>query len=117
MAKNNSEVQGRKDNEGQETTISLDPLRNGIDNLLALKMTAATANADLSEAIKKIAEDCGVNAPAIRAFINAKHSDQIEAKSRNAAQLSLLFEEMEDSAPPARAPATEVTHAAPSSQQ
>ena len=88
---------GRKDGR-QEAAVNLDKIKKlmgeRIDELVGLHTKASTASEDLSTAVKKAAEDCGLNAKAVRAFVTARAGDKFEKAKKNCEQLSLLFEEI-----------------------
>lgn len=85
---------GRKDEEGQEQPIKLDPVRERIQQLITLHHSAKEASADFSDAIKKCAEDSGLNAAAVRRFVIARAGDKFDARKKDVAQLSILFEDV-----------------------
>lgn len=85
-------AKGRKDGDGQEAVITLDPLRERMDELKTLWHGARSAQIEYSDAIKATAEACGLNAPAVRMFVDAHCSNKVAQRRRNVQQLSLLFE-------------------------
>jgi hypothetical protein len=85
---------GRVDHDGQEASIKLDAIREGVDNLVSLYRAAEEAGTDLSEAIKAVAEKSGLLATVVRKFIAAKAGEQYEERKRQCEQLSLVFEEV-----------------------
>lgn len=65
-----------------------------IGELVVLHVAASSASDDLSSAVKKAAEDCGLNAKAVRQFVTARAGDKFEKARKSCEQLALLFEEV-----------------------
>jgi hypothetical protein len=87
-------VKGRKDAHKQEKVIDLKIIKDRLPELKRLKSATKEASVAYGEAIKKAAQDCGLNASAVRRFIDAHAGDSIEERKRDAEQLSLLFDEI-----------------------
>lgn len=83
---------GRQDSEGQEAVIKHKVIKDREEELVQLYNKAAEAASDLSEAIKKAAEDSGYNAGAVKKRIAAIANDNWDAQKKKAAQLALIFE-------------------------
>lgn len=86
-------AKGRKDG-GQEAVMKAKPVKEKIDHLVALHNTAKQASTDLSDAIKAVAEQGGVNAKALRALVAARAGDNFEEKKREVEQMTFLFEKV-----------------------
>jgi hypothetical protein len=87
-------VRGRKDGQKQEKVIDLKVIKDALPELKSLKAAAKAASVDYSEAIKKKAEEAGLNSSAVRRFVDAAAGDSINERKRDAEQLSLLFDEV-----------------------
>lgn len=87
-------VKGRKDAQKQEKVIDLKVVKDRLGELKSLKARAKEASTDYSEAIKKAAQDSGLNASAVRRFVDAAAGNSIEERKRDAEQLALLFDEV-----------------------
>jgi len=83
---------GRQDNEGQEQVIELGVIHEREDELIALKVAQVEAAENYSEGIKKAAEDSGLNAGAVKKYIEAKAGDKFDATKKKVTQLALIFE-------------------------
>jgi len=59
-----------------------------------LHVAASSAAEDLSSAVKKAAEDCGLNASVVKQFIAARAGDNYEKAEKKCQQLALLFDEI-----------------------
>lgn len=90
------QVEGRKDHNGDEKVITLDPLKAGIHDLMVLKAKSDAANVDLREAIKGMAEKTGLMAKAVRALVNARAKDRVKDAEREYEQMALVFSEVGD---------------------
>lgn len=86
----------RKDNNGDEATIALNPLRDNMSNLMQLKARSDDASALLKEAIKGTAQKTGLMSATIRALINARTKGNVSDKRRIVEQLSIVFDECGD---------------------
>ena len=87
-------VRGRKDATKQEKPIKTAVVKERLPELKRLKAAAKEAGAAYSDAIKKAAEDSGLNSSAVRRFVDAAAGDSIVERKRDAEQLSLLFDEV-----------------------
>lgn len=85
---------GRLDADKQEKVIELAPIRDRVDELVALLNKANETSADFAEAIKKAAEDSGLLSSVVRRFITAKAGEKFLDKKRECEQLSILFEDV-----------------------
>lgn len=88
-------ARGRRDNDGQNAVIKLESLTVRVDELVKLHNAAATASADLADAIKDTAEKAGLNAATVRKFIAAKAGEKFDETREKIRQLALVFEEIE----------------------
>lgn len=86
-------VEGRSDG-GQEKVIKLESLTIRVDHLVTLKRKVEDATVEFSDAIKKVAEDAGLEAKVVRAFIAARAGERFQERKRDANQLSLCFNEV-----------------------
>lgn len=87
-------VKGRKDAQKQEKVIDLKVIKDRLGELKSLKAAAKQASVAYSDGIKAAAKDSGLNASAVRRFVDAAAGDSIEERKRDAEQLSLLFDEV-----------------------
>jgi len=89
---------GARKEGGQEAAIDLDKIKDvigkRIDELVNLYKAHETAGEDLSTAVKKAAEDCGLNTKAVRSFVTARAGKKFGKARKNCEQLSLLFDEV-----------------------
>ncbi len=86
---------GRKDQTtGQEAAISLRPIQDGIDELVALYLHQQESAARCSDAIKAAAEKSGLLANVLRKFVKARAGEKFEEAKRTVEQLALVFEEV-----------------------
>lgn len=77
----------------QEKVMTLGPLRDREAHLIKLYQDHQDAGSYFSEAIKAVAEMCGLNAKNVRARITAKARDRFNEAQRDARQRSFLFDE------------------------
>lgn len=87
-------AQGRKDAQKQEKVIDLKVLKDRASELIKLIKKAKAASVELSEAVKKAAEESGLNSSAVRRYFGARAGDSFAEAKRNAEQLALLFDEL-----------------------
>jgi hypothetical protein len=87
-------VKGRKDAQKQEKVIDLKIIKDRLGELKSLKAATKSASVAYGEAIKKAAQDSGLNSSAVRRFVDAAAGDNIDERKRDAEQLSLLFDEV-----------------------
>ena len=59
---------------------------------MVLHGRAKEAAEDLSTAINKTAEDCGLNAAAVKKYVSARAGDSYEAEKKKVEQLALVFD-------------------------
>jgi hypothetical protein len=85
---------GRKDQTtGQEAAISLRPIKDSIDELVALYTQQQESAAACSDAIKTVAEKSGLLANVLRKLVKARAGDKFAEAKRTVEQLALVFEE------------------------
>jgi hypothetical protein len=84
---------GRKDATGQEIVKNLKPIKDALKELCALKEKSNAAKERFGDAIKKVAEDSGYLAAAVRGIIEARVSEKYEEKRVKVDQQSELFAE------------------------
>ena len=89
-------ARGRKDAEGQEAVPQTKPVKDRINDLIALKVKADEAADKFNDAIKAVAEKAGLLASVVRKFVNARAGEKYEEESRKVEQLSLIFEVIGD---------------------
>lgn len=87
-------AQGRKDAQKQEKVIDLKIIKDRLVELKSLHSKSKDAGVAFGEAIKKAAQDSGLNASAVRKFVMAHAGDSLAERKRDAEQLSLLFDEV-----------------------
>ena len=63
-----------------------------LDELCALRIRAKDYAGEFSEAIKAIAEKCGISRSALRRYVCARVDDKLEALDTEASDLSHLLE-------------------------
>lgn len=85
---------GRKAQDGQEATISLRPIKDGIEELITLYTQQQESAARCSDAIKAAAEKSGLLANVVRKFVKARAGEKFEEAKRTVEQLSLVFDEV-----------------------
>lgn len=86
-------AKGRRD-AGQEAVMKAKPVKDKITHLVKLFNSAKQAGADLSDAIKAVSEQAGVNSKALRSFVAARAGENFEEKFREVEQLQFLFEKI-----------------------
>lgn len=94
IARASAGPRGRKDNEGQAAVIETKILKDALDDGVALKLKADSANEKYGDWVKAIAEKCGLLASVVRKVVNAKADDTWEESARKAEQLNLAFDEV-----------------------
>jgi hypothetical protein len=87
-------VKARKDSDGQEAVIETAVIKERIEELVRLHQAVVDARTDLTEAVKSAAEDSGLNAGAVKAFVRARAAEDFSKHKQRAEQLSLLFDEV-----------------------
>ena len=85
---------GRKDAEGQEQTITLDPIRDSIEELVASYTRMNNASDEFNDQVKAAAEKSGLLSSTVRKFVVARASDDFGERARKVQQLALVFEEI-----------------------
>lgn len=89
-----SRGKGRRGSEGQEAVIKLEALSVKTDELVKLHTAATDAATDFGEAVKKVAEEAGLNAATVRKYIAARAGDKYDETKQRVLQLALVFEEV-----------------------
>ena len=87
------DVPGRQDG-GQEQAVDVAVVRDSLHKLLKLAAKAEGAKEALSDAIKTVAKDAGLQAAVLKRFVKARAAEDFAPARRNAAQLELLFSEI-----------------------
>lgn len=87
-------VRARKDSDGQEAVIDTGVIKDRIEELVRLHSKVVEARTDLAEAVKSAAEEAGLNAGAVRKFVQARAAEDFSKHRQKAEQLSLLFDEV-----------------------
>ena len=85
---------GRKDAQKQEAVIECDVIRERKDELIRLYRATGTAAEEWNDGIKAAAEKAGLQSGVVRKFIIACAGEAFGDKKRDAAQLTLLFDEV-----------------------
>lgn len=89
----------RKDQSGQEVVQRPQVVKNAATELIAAKKKLAHATETLSKLIKKVAEESGYNAKAIRGWLGATVGESFEKAKRDIDQQAELFEEVGETKP------------------
>jgi hypothetical protein len=87
-------ARGRKDKEGQESVIQMQPVKDNLQNLVDLWNKAKESNARLNDAVKATAEKSGLLASVVRRLVNAKAGEKYDEEANKVQQLALVFEEV-----------------------
>ena len=87
-------ARGRQDRSGQEKVIDKTKLMDRLPHLVKLHAAAKDAGKDLSDGIKKVAEQSGLLASVVRKIVVAKSGENFEEKKKEAEQLALMFDEV-----------------------
>lgn len=87
-------ARGRQDRSGQEKVIDKTKLVEKLPYLVKLHTSAKDAAKDLSDGIKKVAEQSGLLASVVRKIVVAKAGENFEEKKKEAEQLALMFDEV-----------------------
>lgn len=85
---------GRKGRDGQEAVTKPQVVRDAISNLEDLLKKAKLADEALNDAIKKVAQESGYLASAIKKLVKARVGDSFVDKKRDAEQQLELFSEV-----------------------
>ena len=81
--------------EGQEKVITLDPLKERVEELVSLHEEAKASRDGFNDAVKAVAEASGLQASVVSRFVKARATvERFNAKKRDAEQLSLVFDEV-----------------------
>jgi hypothetical protein len=87
-------AKGRKDAEKQTMVITMEPVKDRIEDLILLLASADEASAKFDDAIKATAEKAGLLAAVVRKFVKARAGEKFEEEQQKVEQLSLIFEEV-----------------------
>lgn len=96
-ARQKAKPRGRKDRDRDDgEAIKLEPLKKSLRELGQLAMKAADANANLKDAVKKVAEKSGLLSSVVRRLVKAHSgdSDHFADEKRKAEQLGIVFDEI-----------------------
>jgi hypothetical protein len=93
-------VRGRRDKDGTEHSITLQPLRKKLAHLMALKSSADAARDNLGAAVKAVAQETGLVSSVVRKLVNARCGERFDDARRAAEQTALIFDEIGDDAHP-----------------
>lgn len=93
-------VRGRRDKDGTEHNITLQPLRKKLAHLMTLKGSADAARESLGTAVKAVAQETGLMASVVRKLVNARCGERFDDERRAAEQTALIFDEIGDDAHP-----------------
>jgi hypothetical protein len=93
-------VRGRRDKDGTEHSITLQPLRKKLAHLMSLKGSADAARESLGTAVKAVAQETGLMASVVRKLVNARCGERFDDERRVAEQTALIFDEIGDDAHP-----------------
>lgn len=85
---------GRKNADKQEAIITMQPIKEAIDDLVGLHEKAGAAADKFNDAVKATAEKAGLLASVVRAFVVARASDKFDEAKTKCQQLSLCFDEV-----------------------
>lgn len=85
---------GRKGRDGQEAVTRPDVVKKEIGELEALLVKSKQADEALNAAIKKVAQESGYMASAIKKLVKARVGDSFSDKKRDAEQQLELFSEV-----------------------
>lgn len=77
-----------------EQTIRIKVVRDKLEHLKGLAVTAKDATTDYAEALEAVAQSARVEKAVLRAFVAAAVSKKTAERKARAAQLSLLFDEV-----------------------
>lgn len=97
-------VRGRRDKDGTEHTITLQPLRKKLKHLMTLKESSDAAREQLSKAVKGVAEETGLMSAVVRKLVNARCGERFDDERRAAEQTALIFDEIGEDLNPERQP-------------
>lgn len=83
---------GRKDHDGVEETIKIQPIKDGAADVMKLVRKAENAKTLVNEAYKALAERAGVNVTSLKKLFKASYKGNFEDVRRDIDQQSALFE-------------------------
>jgi hypothetical protein len=85
---------GRKDKDGTEAVIKLQPLKKAISELETLKNKSDQARDKLNDAVKAVAEQSGLLSSVVRKLVNARCGENFAEEKTKAEQLAMVFGEV-----------------------
>jgi len=85
---------GRKDGTGQDAVVTMDPVKERVEELIELYVKSGDAAAKFNEAIKTTAEKSGLLASTVRKFVVARAGEKFDEVKREVEQLALVFDEV-----------------------
>ena len=92
--KTEKKPRGRKNADKQEAIITMQPIKDAIDDLVGLHEKAAAASEKFNDAVKATAEKSGLLASVVRKFVQARAGEKFDEEKTKCEQLSLVFEEI-----------------------
>ncbi len=95
-------VRGRRDKDGTEATIKLQPLRVSLKHLMSLKVSADAAREQYNAGVKAVAEKTGLMSSVVSKLVKARSGDKFDDERRKAEQTALLFDEIGEDENPER---------------
>jgi len=87
-------ARGRKDSTGQEVEPDAKVVEENLDTMIALREDIAKAQEKYSKKVKAVAKDAGMNAKAVRTFVDARSGEGFEKAKQFVTQVNMLFEEI-----------------------
>lgn len=87
-------AKGRREKDGSEKVVTLQPLRVSLKHLASLYDSKKAAESAFREAVKKIAEKTGLMSAVVNKLISARAKDTVFDEARKAEQLSMIFSEI-----------------------
>lgn len=84
-------ARGRIDKDRQEAVMVPDTVREKKDYLVSLYKASESAALEFNDAVKKVAEDAGMNSSPVGKWIKACAGDSYEKVQKQVTQLALLF--------------------------
>jgi hypothetical protein len=83
---------GRKDNDGSEETIKIQPIKDGAAEVMKLYRKADSAKTACNDAMKLLAERSGTNVSNLKKLFKASFKGNFSDVRRDIDQQSVLFE-------------------------
>ena len=87
---------GRRNNQGDEAVLNITPIKKNLKDACVLATKKDEATQKFNDKIKAIAEQSGMQSSVIRRAIMAKHGEKFDAVKREAEQLALALDAIED---------------------